>query len=83
MEISAIHGATGFNFQGMEKSGSPARASVSPDTVNLKGVQLLSDEEVETVFNDTVNMIGNDASEAMAVHGALSESRVFALLGLD
>ena len=82
MEISGIQSGMGFNFQASEKSAPANRTATLADTVNLQGVQVLADDEVEAVYNDTVNMIGTDAGQALSAHAGLSESRVFALLGM-
>ena len=52
------------------------------DTVDIRAPQLLEDDEVDGVLDDTLNMIAQDNVGALSVHGGLSQSRVFALLGL-
>lgn len=82
MEISQIRSTLPFMFQGNEKEAVRNAPKNAGDTVDIQGMQLLADEEVEGVLNETINMIGSDSSAALAVHSGLSESRVFALLGL-
>ena len=52
------------------------------DTVDVRAPRLLEDSEVDSVLDDTLNMIAQDNVAALSVHGGLSQSRVFALLGL-
>lgn len=79
MEISGIRSSLPFLFPGAEKD----TATVEPrgDFVDIRHANILSDEEAETVFQDTIAMIGSDAANALSVHSGLTESRVFALLG--
>ena len=79
MEISGIRSTMPFMFQGTEKGASQKQAT--GDVVDIQQPQILSDEEAETVFNDTLSMIAHDAVNALSVHSGLSEDRVFALLG--
>lgn len=82
MEISQIRNAMPFLFQGAEKEeGQNALRSVG-DTVDVHAPELLSDEEAEQVLNDTIAMIGQDSAAALSVHSGLTQSRVFALLGI-
>lgn len=80
MEISQIRSAFPFVFQGMEKTEAAPRPA--GDIVDVHAPELLADEEVEGVLNETISMIGNDSAAALSVHSGLTESRVFALLGL-
>ena len=82
MEIGGINSTMPFTYQGSEKPATTGKSQAKNDTVEFHGTQILPDEEVEGVFNDTVDMIGADNASAMSVHAGLSESRVFALLGL-
>lgn len=79
MEISGIRSAFPFMFPGNEKDAE-IRHEIG-DTVDVHAPQLLADDEVEDVLNDTIAMIGNDSASALSVHSGLTESRVFALLG--
>ncbi len=65
-------------FTGTEKE---AASRATGDTVDVHAPQLLADDEVEGVLNETINMIGSDSATALSVHSGLTESRVFALLG--
>lgn len=80
MEISQIRSAFPFMFTGQEKGEAPVKAT--GDINDVHAPQLLADEEVEDVLNETISMIGSDPAAALSVHSGLSESRVFALLGL-
>lgn len=82
MEISGIGPVMPFNFQAAEKGTVAANMQNLEDKVDLRGVQILADDEVESVYNDTLGMIAGDAANALSMHGGLSESRVFALLGI-
>lgn len=82
MEISGIRSVFPFLFQDSEKGVNVDKVNNSGDVVDIRGPQILADEEVEGVYNDTLNMIANDRAEALSVHSGLSESRVFALLGM-
>ena len=50
--------------------------------VDIHAPSLLADDEVDGVLDDTLAMIAQDNVAALSVHGGLSESRVFALLGM-
>lgn len=78
MEISGIRSVLPFVFQGAEKE---AISHAAGDINDVRAPQILADEEVEGVFNETLGMIANDAAAALNVHANLSESRVFALIG--
>lgn len=80
MEISQIRSSMPFMFPTPEKESAPVRST--GDIVDIQAPQLLADDEVEGVLADTISMIGNDPATALSVHSGLSESRVFALLGL-
>lgn len=79
MEISGIRSSLPFVFPGIEKDN--GHSSVAGDINDVRQPQILSDEEAENVFQDTLGMIAKDAANALGVHSGLSESRVFALLG--
>lgn len=82
MEISGIGSVMPFSFQASERTAAIGSQQNLEDKVDLRGVQILADDEVEGVYNDTIGMIGSDAANALSMHGGLSESRVFALLGM-
>lgn len=82
MEISQIRSAMPFLFPNAEKEATEAAPKSLGDTVDIKGVDLIPDEEVDNVLNETISMIGSDSATALSVHSGLNESRVFALLGL-
>lgn len=82
MEISGIRSAFPFLFQNNEKSTSAEVINSLGDRVDISAPQVLADEEVEAVYNDTINMIANDHAQALSAHSGLSENRVFALLGI-
>ncbi len=64
-----------------DDAAQPTPAAVQ-DTVDVRAPHLLEDDEVDGVLDDTLNMIAQDNMGALSVHGGLSQSRVFALLGL-
>lgn len=80
MEISQISSGQTFSFPTAERA--PHAVRNQGDVVDLHGAQLLADDEVEDVLNETMSMIASDSGSALTVHSGLSESRVFALLGL-
>lgn len=81
MEISGILSGASYLFPNIEKeNGGVTRQS--GDIVDIRQPEILSDEEAENVYNDTIAMIGQDGAAALSVHSGLSENRVFALLGL-
>lgn len=80
MEISQINSSQPFMFPASEK-GIPTVKNTG-DIVDIHSPQILADDEVEGVLNETISMIANDNASALSVHSGLSESRVFALLGL-
>lgn len=82
MEISGINPSAPFSFLLPDKEDSGSTPAAVQDTVNISAPSLLRDDEVEGVLDDTLSMIAEDNAGALAVHGGLSESRVFALLGL-
>lgn len=79
MEISGIGSSLSYIFPGPEKEN--GKIANTSDVVDVKQPQILSDEEAENVFSETIAMIKSDAAAALGVHSGLSESRVFALLG--
>ncbi len=65
-----------------DKDDSGSAPAAVQDTVNVRAPHLLEDSEVDSVLDDTLSMIAQDNLAALSVHGGLSQSRVFALLGL-
>jgi len=82
MEISQIRSALPFMFPGSEKEENAVAPRPVGDTVDVHAPELLADEDVEGVLNETISMIGSDSAAALSVHSGLTQSRVFALLGL-
>lgn len=80
MEISQIRSSLPFIFPGGEKESQAAKPA--GDIVDVHAPRLLADDEVDDVLAETISMIGNDHAAALSVHSGLTESRVFALLGL-
>lgn len=64
-----------------DRSGSGPMGGIQ-DTVDIRMPDLLSDDEVDDVMNDTLQMIADDPAGALSVHSGLNQSRVFALLGM-
>ena len=82
MNISGINSANSFAFPTIEKEENAAPAALSHDVVSLSAPNLLADDEVDGVLNDTMGMISQNPMGALSVHGGLSASRVNALLSL-
>ena len=82
MEISGINTFHPFTFTRTDRDDSGSTPAAVQDVVNLSTPQLLEDDEVDAVMDDTLNMIAQDNLAALSVHGGLSQSRVFALLGM-
>ncbi len=82
MEISGIRSALPFAFPTPEKDGGDAAPAAVRDMVDIHMPSLLADDEVDGVLDETLGMIAQDNVAALSVHGGLSESRVFALLGM-
>lgn len=81
MEISGIRSSMPFMFPGKE-SAVAAQKENAMDTVDIRGGRLLDDAEADSVLRETIGMIGVNRADALSVHSGLSESRVFALLGI-
>ena len=86
MEIQGLSNNPFFTGIFPDKDGNSAAPAAAaqpvPDTVDVSSPWLLPDDEVDGVLDSTLNMIAQDNLAALSVHGGLSESRVFALLGL-
>lgn len=86
MEILGINPGMSFGYVPSDKEDNapvPTSGSLEQlDTVDISSPYILPDDEVEMVMDETLNMIAQDSMAALSVHGGLSQSRVFALLGL-
>ena len=82
MEISGLNAFHPFSFPRPDKDDSGSTPAAVQDVVNLSTPQLLEDHEVDAVMDETLNMIAHDNVSALSVHGGLTQSRVFALLGM-
>ena len=82
MNISGINSANSFAFPTIEKEENAAPAALSHDVVSLSTPNLLADDEVDGVLNDTMGMIAQDPMSALSVHGGLRASRVASLLSM-
>ena len=82
MEISGINADYAFLFQGREKNSAENVQQSAGDVVSVQAPAILSDEEAEKVFHDTLDMIGFDGAAALSVHSGLNAGRVYALLGM-
>jgi len=82
MKISGITSANTFAFPTLEKDEAADQAAAPHDVVSLNAPDLLADDEVDGVLDDTIGMIGQDPMGALSVHSGLSASRVAALLSL-
>ncbi|MBR4742368.1 MAG: hypothetical protein IK079_05680 [Desulfovibrio sp.] len=60
----------------------PTPAAPLTDVVSLNNLPDLTDEEVEVLMAETVEMIGADAMDALSVHSGLNAERVYSLLGM-
>lgn len=84
MKINAFDASLPFAFFNNDHDKDmTATASAAPqDVVNVNSPRLLRDDEVDNVLQETIQGITNDGAAALSLHSGLSESRVFALLGL-
>ncbi|MBR3663664.1 MAG: hypothetical protein IKN64_03310 [Desulfovibrio sp.] len=83
MHISSIDNAYLTELYLPESEGHSGSAPVAPqDIVNLSSLPEMTDEEVEGLMQETIQMIGNDSVSALSVHSGLDTNRVFALLGM-
>ena len=82
MKISGLNPTPAFAFPAMEKDESTAASVPSHDVVSLSSTNLLADDEVDGVLDDTMSMISQNPMDALSVHSGLSASRVAALLSL-
>ena len=64
-----------------DRSGSAPMGGLQ-DTVDIHMPALLSDDEVDDVMDETLQMIHDDPAGALSVHSGLNEARAFALLGM-
>ena len=83
-----IAGVENFRFSGFipqnnEGNIDPSSAPIQPqDIVNLNALPDMTDEEVEGLMSETLQMIGDDYLGALSVHSGLDPNRVYSLLGL-
>lgn len=82
MKISGLNPTPAFAFPSIEKDESTAVSTPSRDVVSLSAPNLLADDEVDGVLDDTMSMISQNPMDALSVHSGLSASRVAALLSL-
>ncbi|MCR5814260.1 MAG: hypothetical protein K6G15_07195 [Desulfovibrio sp.] len=83
MNISSIDNAYLTELYLPERDGHNGSAPVAPqDIVNLSTLPDMTDEEVEGLMQETIQMIGSDSVNALSVHNGLDANRVFALLGM-
>ena len=70
-------------FPSDEHQGNTGSAPVAPqDSISLSALPDLSDDEIEGLMEETIQMISDDAVGALSVHNGLDSNRVFALLGM-
>lgn len=82
MEISQVRAAMPFLFPNADKETSAVLHKAGGDIVDVHMPELIADEDVDGVLNETISMIGSDNAGALSVHSGLNQARVFALLGL-
>ena len=82
MKISGLNPTPAFAFPSIEMDESTAASTPSRDVVSLSAPNLLADDEVDGVLDDTMSMISQNPMDALSVHSGLSASRVAALLSL-
>lgn len=82
MKISGLNPTPAFAFPSIEKDESTAASTPSRDVISLSAPNLLADDEVDGVLDDTMSMISQNPMDALSVHSGLSASRVAALLSL-
>ena len=82
MKISGLNPTPAFAFPAMEKDENTAASTPTRDVVSLSAPNLLADDEVDGVLDDTMSMISQNPMDALSVHSGLSASRVAELLSL-
>lgn len=82
MKISGLNPTPAFAFPSVEKDETTPSAAQSRDVVSLSAPDLLADDEVDGVLDNTMSMISQNPMNALSVHSGLSASRVAALLSL-
>jgi len=82
MNISGINSSNSFAFPSIEKEETASPTALSHDVVSLSAPNLLADDEVDGVLEDTMSMISQNPMNALSVHGGLSANRVASLLSL-
>ena len=81
MELTGITQSMSFFFRFPDRENGGSMPPAAQDTVNVSATPLLGDDQVQDVFNDTLDMIATDHMAALSAHGGLTPERVFALLG--
>ena len=81
MKISGISSAFPYTFLMPEKDDSGSSPAAMQDTINVHAPQILDDSEVDTVLDETLQMLAADPVSALSAHGGLNQNRVFALVG--
>ena len=82
MNISGINSHNSFAFPSIDKDETATPTALSHDVVSLSAPNLLADDEVDGVLDDTMNMISQNPMSALSAHSGLSASRVAALLSM-
>ncbi|MDR2574470.1 MAG: hypothetical protein LBC94_09075 [Desulfovibrio sp.] len=80
MELTGITQSMSFLFRFPDRGNGGSMPPAAQDTVNVSAPPLLGDDQVQGVFNDTLDMIATN-NVAAFVHDGLTPERVFALLG--
>ncbi|MBQ7739515.1 MAG: hypothetical protein IJT59_07670 [Desulfovibrionaceae bacterium] len=74
---------TGFIPQNDDGNIDPSAAPIQPqDIVDINALPDMTDEEVEGLMAETIQMIGDDYVNALSVHSGLNANRVYSLLGM-
>ncbi|MCR4666055.1 MAG: hypothetical protein K5657_02040 [Desulfovibrio sp.] len=86
MNISSVNSQSYFSdlfTNDSEHEGNNGSAPIAPqDSISVTGFPEMTDEEVEGLMEETIQMISDDSGSALSVHSGLDPNRVFALLGL-
>lgn len=83
MNISGIDNAYLHGTFTPDLGRNPGSAPVAPqDTIDLSRLPEMSDEEIEGLMEETIQMISDDSYRALSVHSGLDQNRVYALLGM-
>jgi hypothetical protein len=83
MNISGIDASVFLGFRLPSDGEDAARTAAGPmDKVDISLSGLSDDEEAAGVFGGALSAIAADPQGALAAHSGLTQSRVFALLGM-